>query len=810
MPDSSTLRQSIRPMRARPMFAAAVIGLLGLGIGATTAMFSVVKGTLLSPLPYPDASSIVRIAKNDTTGGWAHYPVLYRELEVWRNAESFEKMGALRYSGASSGAITVNDAHRIVRLLDVTTSYFDVLGVPALLGRTFVPEDEDVGSSPNVVVSHRTWQNLFLADPEIVGRTFRVPGSALTYHVVGVLPPGVDYPAGTDFYVPEITLSASGGERMHEVDVLARLAPGVSRSDVRSELLALRAPLTREDPLRYGEMDVTVSPLIETIVGEVEHALWLLFGAVAGVLLIVAANVASLLFVRGAERDRELAIRVAMGAGRIRLTLHLVMETLLLAMVGGAVGLLVAKWGVASLLAIAPDALPRSESIELDGSVLTFAFVTTVVAALAASLAPAWKASRQDAMTTLRRGRGVFADWRAMSLLVVFELSLAFVLVVGAGLLGRAFLAQSRIDRGFVREGLTFAALQVPSDKYPMFGDFGPRIELFDRLMERIQAIPGVRDVTVVQYPPGSADAGVTGPMSVEGQTEEDRKRNPMVSIEWVPESYFETLGMTLHRGRGFESADRGDRRRVAIVTESFAEHHWPGEDALGKRLGSPTMPFATVVGVVADVRYRELRKSWLDVYFPVGQTFSGEPGSGYFGGRHLVVKSSHDTDTLAPALRAAVHDVDADIPVEAVLPLTSILNEEVARPRFQAIMLGLFAGTGLLLAAVGIYGVMATVTAARTPEIGVRIALGATPGEAVGVVWKRGALITAVGLGVGVAAAATTTRLMANLLYDVSPLDRGSFSLAIAFLTVTALTACYLPARRAARIDPATTLRHE
>jgi putative ABC transport system permease protein len=397
-----------------------------------------------------------------------------------------------------------------------------------------------------------------------------------------------------------------------------------------------------------------------------------------------------------------------------------------------------------------------------------------------------------------------------MSALVVFELSLAFVLLVGAGLLGRAFLAQTRIDRGFGPTDLTFAALQIPSNKYPMFRSIGPRIELMDRLIERARAIPGVSHATVVQQPPGSADAGVTGPLSVEGQTEDEQKRNPMVSIEWVPEDYFKTLGMTLLRGRQFHRGDRGDERRVAIVTESFAAHHWPGEEAVGKRLGSTTMPLVTVVGVVADVRYRELRKSWLDVYFPVGQTFSGEPGRGYYGGRALVVRSIYDAETLAPALRAAVHEVDPDIPVDSIVPVDAILDTEVARPRFQAVMLGLFAGTGLLLAAVGIYGVMATLTAARAPEIGIRLALGSTPGEAVGAIWKRGAAISAVGIGIGVIAAVATTRFMSSVLYGVSPLDPGSFAGAAAFLTTVALLAAYIPARRAARVDPAITLRHE
>ncbi|HSF15012.1 MAG TPA: ABC transporter permease [Vicinamibacteria bacterium] len=802
---------TLRTFQKRPLFAAAVVAILGLGIGATTAVFSVVNGLLLSPLPYPEPDRLVRISKNDLQRGWSHYPVLYEELEAWREAsESFDGMAALWYTGPSDKAITVDGAHRSVSVLPVTANYFDVLGVSALLGRTFVPADEDGADAPPVVLSYQTWQNLLASDPDIVDTILPIPGDA-GYRVVGVLPPGVDYPSSAEAYVPLLALPAWRENRFFEADVVARLAPAVSIEEARAELLTIRARLTLEDPKEYAEMNLVVAPLLDTIVGDVRVALWLLFGAVGVVLLIAAANVASLLFVRGAERDRELAIRVAMGAGRARLTRQLFVETLVLAAVGGAAGLVLAYWGLSALLLLLPDTLPRAEGIALDGSVLAFAVIVTFLAAISSGLAPAWKASSQDALSTLRRGRGVFADWRTMSVLVVFELSLAFVLIVGAGLLGQAFLAQMRIERGFEPTNLTLAALQIPGNKYPMFGSFASRIELMDRLTERARAIPGVTDVTAVQHPPGSADAGVTGPLSVEGQTEEERERNPMVSIEWVPESYFETLGMTLLRGRPFQRSDRGNEPRVAVVTESFAAHHWPGEDPIGKRLGNgTTMAYTTVVGVAADVRYRELRKSWLDVYFPVGQTFNDGPQGGYYGGRALIVRSIYDAETLAPALRAAVQEVDPDIPVESIVPLDAILDREVARPRFQAVMLGLFAGTGLLLAAVGIYGVMATVTGARAPEIGIRLALGSTPREAVGAIWKRGAAISALGIGLGVIAAFATTRLLTSLLYGVSPLDPLSFAGATVFLSTTALVAAYLPARRAARVDPAITLRHE
>ena len=454
-----------------------------------------------------------------------------------------------------------------------------------------------------------------------------------------------------------------------------------------------------------------------------------------------------------------------------------------------------------------PIAVPRAEEITFDPGVLAFACLATLTTALAAGLFPAWRTSRRDALGSLRRGRGVLTDWRAMSVLVVGELTLAFVLVVGAGLLIKTLAAQLEIERGFNTEDLIIASVQIPGNKY----SGQARIDLADRLVERIQAIPGVTAATPVFVRPGRSNAGVTGALPVEGQTEEEAKLNPMGNIEIVYENYFQTMGIPIVQGRLFTRSDRGNDARVAIVSRSFAEYYWPDDDPIGKRIGGRNTPLLTVVGVTRDVRYRERARQWLDIYFPAGQNSFGEDDiPGFFRPDEWILRTRLEPEALAPMLRETVLELDADIPVERVTSLDAVFAADVARPTFHAAMLALFATIALVLAAVGIYGVIATLTNARAREIAVRLALGATPGQAVGIIWKRGAALAVLGVGCGIAAAIATTRTLQSFLYEVSPVDPGSFLLASVVLMAAALTAAYLPARRAARVDPAVTLRHE
>ena len=801
---------AIRSARKRPLASLTIILILGVGIGATTAVFSVVDGLLLEPLPYPEPDRLVRVWKNDITRGYPHTPLIYPEYVHWIEAsESFESAALMWTSGAGTATLVLDAAPREVRSLAVTSNFFDVLGVPAFVGRTFEASDDDGGETPALILSHRLWSSAFGADRGIVGQTIRqIVRSHETFRVVGVLPRGLDYPADVDTYIVGIAVDPDWRDNRHfEADIIGRLAPKVDLADTRSELTAIAARLSREYPEQYREMPVVVTPLLDTIVGDVGHALWFLLGTVALVLAIASANVASLLLVRGAEREREIAIRVALGAGRGRLIRQLVAETLVLAGAGGIVGGVMAHWSVRILLLLQPIAVPRAEEITFDPGVLAFACLATLTTALAAGLFPAWRTSRRDALGSLRRGRGVLTDWRAMSVLVVGELTLAFVLVVGAGLLIKTLAAQLEIERGFDTEDLVIASVQIPGNKY----SGQARIDLADRLVERIQAIPSVTAATPVFVRPGRSNAGVTGALPVEGQTEEEAKLNPMGNIEIVYENYFQTMGIPILQGRLFTRSDRGNDARVAIVSRSFAEYYWPDDDPIGRRIGGRNTPLLTVVGVTRDVRYRERARQWLDIYLPAGQNSFGEDDiPGFFHPDEWILRTRLEPEALAPMLREIVLELDADIPVERVTSLDAVFASDVARPRFHAVMLALFATIALVLAAVGIYGVIATLTYARAAEIGIRLALGATPGQAVGIIWKRGAALAMLGVGCGIAAAIATTRTLQSFLYEVSPVDPGSFLLASVVLMAAALTAAYLPARRAARVDPAVTLRHE
>ena len=593
---------AIRSARKRPLASLTIILILGVGIGATTAVFSVVDGLLLEPLPYPEPDRLVRVWKNDITRGYPHYPLTYPEYVQWIEASgSFERAALMWTSGAFDATLVLDGVPREMRSLPVTSSFFGVLGVPALVGRTFEPRDDDGGEAPSLLLSHHFWTSAFGADPEIVGQTIRhIVGSREAFRVIGIVPPGIDYPARVDAYFVAVSVYPEWRDnRRFEADIVGRLAPSVGVADARSELTAIADRLSREEPERYREMAVVVTPLLDTVVGDVGRALWFLLGAVALVLAIASANVASLLLVRGAEREREIAIRVAMGAGRGRLMRQLVAETLVLSVAGGIAGGVIAHWSVRALLLFQPIALPRAEAITFDPSVLAFACLATLTAALAAGSFPAWRISGRDALVSLRRGRGILADWRAMSALVVGELALAFVLVVGAGLLIKTLAAQLDIERGFETDGLVIASVQIPTNKYTLQA----RTDLADRLIARIQAIPGVTSATPVFARPGRP--GVSGALPIEGQTEGETKLNPMGHIEIVYENYFQTMGIPLLRGRLFTRTDRGNDSRVAIVSRSFAEYYWPDEDPIGKRIGGGRAPLSTVVGVTGDVRYR-------------------------------------------------------------------------------------------------------------------------------------------------------------------------------------------------------------
>ena len=792
---------AFRSFRARPLFALAVLLLLGLGIGATTAVFSVVHGLVLRPLPFPEPERLVRVYKNYVERDLSEFPLSYPELVRWREASTrLESAAGLWWFDTIDATLVVEQAPRHIRVAPVTSNYFDVLGASALVGRTFEPGDDAGGAAPALVLSHALWNRAFGEDEDVVGRTLRLlVGDHEAYRVVGVLPENRDYPESAEAYVVGIAAFDGWGEnRRFEAHVLARLAPGVDAETARAELTSVYAGLTREDSRSYPEMEVVVEPLLDTVVGDVRSALWSLFAAVGLVLAIAAANLAGLFLLRGAEREQEIAIRTALGASRLDLVRQLATETLVLAPFGLGLGLLLAGWGVALVKSF--GSLPRTEAIGVDPTVVAFAFAVTLLAALGAGVVPAWRASRRSL-----RARA-FPEARAMSALVVLELALALVLVAGAALLGKSLAAQLDIARGVRSEGLVLAAYEVPRTKYAVF----ELIALTDRVLDRVSALPNVASVTPVSARPTNVIGGVTAPFRIEGESELEARTNPYLNMEVANESYFETLGIPILRGRSFLVSDRGNDHRVAIVGASFARRAWPGEDPIGRRfsLGNES-PWLTVVGVAGDTRTRELMKAWLEVYVPAGQSQFPD-GFVWFSPSYLVVRTTASAEAIAPSLRSAVREIDPDVPVDDVVALDAVFDEEVARPRLHALGLGAFALVALLLAAVGVYAILAVLASSRRREIGIRLAVGATPSEAVRVLLAHGVKLSAIGTVLGLAGGAAAVQVLASRLYAVSPLDPASFAAAGGVLLAVGIISSYVPARRASRTDPAVVLRHE
>jgi len=801
---------AIRGLRKRPLFAATTVLILGLGIGSTTAVFSVVNGVLLTPLPFPAPERLVAVWKHNVERGFTHDPLVYPEIVRWRDTStSFTSAAGMSWHGAGTHTLTLDGTEHHPSTLLVTHEFFDVLEVPALHGRTFLPEDDAGGDAPALVLSHGFWRRAFEGDPGVIGRRVEMRVDLQeSFRIVGVLPPGMEFPPDTDAYAVAVSINFGWRDsRTLELDLIGRLAPGVTVDEARAEQTAVSRRMTAEDPTRYPRVDAVVTPLLETLTGSFSRALWLLLAAVGVVLAIASANVANLLLVRGASRERELSVRIAMGAGRGRIARQLLAEAFVIAVAGAALGSLTAHWGLRALLLLRPEALPRADQASVDLTVLAFAAAVTLIATLGAALVPMWRALGQDALSALRGGRGGPSPARAMRAVAVLEIALALMLVVGAGLLIRAFDARVSADRGFASEQLVMAGLQVPADKYQHL----TLLAFADRVVERVNALPGVSSSVVVHMGPARGSmAGIIGPPRIEGQTEEEIKQNPMANLEFIQEDYFRTLGIPLISGRTFTISDRGNDNRVAIVSRSFEEKFFAGDTAVGKRLGdgSERSPFATIIGVTGNVRYRELNP-WFEVYYPAGQSFA-TGGRGFFFGQKIMIRSTRDPSDLAPSLRAALAELDAEASIASVESVGSALETELARPRFQAVILGVFAAAALLLAAIGIYGVVATLASSRAPEIGLRMALGSSPARAVATIWSAGAWMSVSGVVLGVFGAFATTRYLDSLLFEVSPLDPASFTGAAAFLTIVALLAAYVPARRAARVDPAITLRHE
>jgi predicted permease len=792
------LRFAVRALRRSPGFTAVAVLTLALGIGATSAIFSVVSGVLLRPLPYGQPDRIV-VAMHR-----GRFPVAPANYFDWRaQSRAYEATAAAQAWGPQREAtLTGRGRPEALRALRVTADLLAVLGVRPLLGRGFAPGDDQPGAAPVVVLSHRLWLRRFAGDRGVVGQTLVLDGTAHT--VVGVMPPGFVFPLfwlkNAELWAP-LDLAARAQDRNGEsLRLFARLRPGVTRAEAQAETDGIWRGLAARFP-RDTRADVVIGPLHDKVVGNVQRPLLVLLAGVGFVLLIGCANVANLLLSRSAARQREIAIRASLGAGRARLVRQLLTESALLALLGGALGVGLCAWGVQALVALAPPDLPRLDAVAVDGPVLAFALAVSLLTGVAFGLAPALRLTTPDLQRSLRAGGRAATDGaggqRTRGLLVIAEVALALVLLIGGGLMIRSFQRLLAIDPGFRPQGVV--AFDVP-------GRWAPeqRLPSYQRLMARVRALPGVQAAGAINHLPLAGDIWGRGyvipgaPLPLP-----DRQMTAIYRI--VAPGYLATMGMTLVRGRDVGEQDGPGAPGVAIVNEAFARATWPGQDPLGKRIsvqdGGPDP--REIVGVVRDVRQRD----WSAATQPeMYLAYLQNPSSTLT----LVVRAAGAAEAVVPAVGREIAALDSQLPPARVRVMDDVVADAVGQPRFHLLLLNLFAALALVLAAVGVYGVMAYAVSRRTQEIGVRLALGAPARRVLALVVGQGLRLAAAGVVLGLVAAAATTRLMRALLYEVSPTDPLTFAaLALGLLAVSAL-ASYLPARRATRIDPMTALRSE
>lgn len=798
----------LRTLRRNPVFAAVAILTLALGIGANTALFSVVHAVLLEPLPYPQPAQLMMVWER------VHLPNYQNERNTpapgnfadWKSRNSvFSEMGAISYRSWS-----LTDGSEPVRIEGeaVSNGFFEALQVSPALGRVFNAEEDRPGGPEVAILSHSLWAERFSSDPRIIGATIHLDDRP--YTVVGVMPPGFRFPDPDDVLWTPLALTPAqlANHGSHYLRVIARLRPQVTLAGAQAQMDTIAQQLTAQYPDSNAGTGANVVALREQIVGDVRPALLLLLGAVALTLLIVCGNVAGLLLARAAARRRELAIRVALGAGRTRLVRQLLTESLLLALLGGGFGILLAWWGVRALESLSPPDLPRIGAIGLNLPVLLFSLGVSLAAGLLFGVAPALAALHSGARQPLAEGaRGSVGGGQARlrGFLVVAELALGVMVLTGAGLLTRSFLLLQNIPLGFDGSRVLSFRVILPPARYAKLED---RAAFAQRLLEKLHALPGVRTAAGISFLPLTL-SGRTAAIAIEGRAPVSINQLPFADFRMVTPGYFQTMGIPLAEGRDFSW---GDSPAVpgAIVSQTLARTFWPGENPLGRRLkmGAPdsSAPWLTVVGVVGNVR--QLNRT--SEPRPALYLFAGQDVGAGDTIRDWVVRAEGDPAEQAAAVRAAVWSLDRALPVSRIQTMDRVLSSTLAAQRFNLLLLGLFAALALVLSAVGLYGITSYLVAQRTREIGVRMALGAGRGEVLGMVLAMASRLVILGIVLGLAASLATGRLLASLLYEVSPHDPLVLCGVAALLALVALLACYAPARRAIRLDPMVALRHE
>jgi putative ABC transport system permease protein len=804
------VRYALRVMRKNPGFAAIAIFTLALGIGANTAIFSVVYAVLLRPLPYPDSNQLVVLFDAKPQEGVEETGTSYTNFEEWRAQNTvFSEMAGnqghdLTVTGRGEPFVAVTGV--------VTPEVFAVLAATPLAGRTFVPGDGKQGATPVVILSENLWRSRFNADPNIVGTAISLDKRLFT--VVGIMPADFRTPLQArkqDIWVPLVDdplfstwMARRGG---HWFVVLARLKPEVSIAQAQVEMSAISARQAKENPAENEGWTVRIVPLQSELVGDVKPALLVLLGAVALVLLIACANIANLLLARATSRAKEMSVRIALGAGRGRIVRQLLTESAALGLFGGVAGILIAYWGVHSLRSLLPADMPKANPIQVDGYVLGFALLLSAAASFVFGLAPALLAAGSDLQKTLREGAGRAGSGGGRqsmrTILAAAEIAVAMILLVGAGLLVRSFIALTSVRPGFSAEHLVKAEVQLPRFEYSTPQQW---TAFTVDLLARIQAEPGMR-YSAVGLPLPLVHNAVNLGFEIEGSAAPPSSQARTADYVAATPEYFRVMGIPLLQGREFSREDVASNPRVTIISATMAHVYFPNQNPIGRRLvfgfppdaGSPRK----IVGVVGDVRDVSLRQNPAAMmYVPYAQA--------PFWGAVVVVRSNLGVAAVADAVRRNAGAIDKDVPVMDIAAMPEAVDTTVAQPRFQTMLLGLFSALALILSAVGIYGVISYSVIQRTHEIGIRMSLGAQPRQVLRLVMRQGLKLALCGIVIGAAAAFALTRLMMSLLFGVSPADPFTFTGVAILLVAVALAACYVPARRAMRVDPMTALRYE
>ncbi|MEY2501486.1 MAG: hypothetical protein QOI07_1820 [Verrucomicrobiota bacterium] len=817
------IRYGLRQLIQHPAFTIIAILTLALGIGANTAIFSVVNAVLLKPLPFPAPDQLVAVGGvdlNETSSPPKLSSLCYPDFFDFREqTRSFENIAVYR-----SRELTLVDGGEAqsFRGQKVSAEFFDVLGIKPVAGRGFVRADEQPGGGPGgfkVVLTYGFWQSQFNRAQDVIGRVLMLDGRPHT--VIGVMPEGFQFPIQTDSIEMYITLAEDastpdgstpqtqqrGG---HSLQGIARLKPGVSAAQANAELRTIAGVLEKKYPETNTKFGAALQPLRDEIVGDVRTALYVLFGAVACLLLIANANVANLMLARASVRGKEIALRSALGASRLRIIRQLLTESVLLAAIGGVFGLLLAQWGTEALIAAVPQNIPRVGEIKLDGAVLAFTLVLSLATGMVFGLVPAWQASHVDLNTALKSGTrgagGSEGKHRMRNALVMTEVALALILLICASLLIQSFARLGRVDTGMRTEHLFTARIGLPESAYPKPENI---ITFFDQLLPRLRAIPGVDSVTTVWPLPLSGSLNISSFDIEERPAPEGQQPDSVMRI--VGPDYFKTMGIPVKQGRGFESTDQFRSLPVVIVNEQFVQKFFPGQkNVVGKHIkpswgiGDEKALMRTIVGVVGNVKHIKLSGEFTpEVYLSASQM--------PMESMSIVARTRvSNPAAITSAVRSELAAVDRNIPLVRVRVFDEYLARALARPRFNAMLLSIFAGTALLLTAIGIYGVMAYSVSQRTNEIGIRIALGAGKNSIFRLVVGQAMTIVAISLVAGVLGAFAATRLLNSLLFGIGASDPLTFIAIMLLVSIVAFLAAWLPARRAMRVNPIIALRAE